>query len=280
VSELFQRAVRVIIGTKLVTGLRVQFKVKKTSKPEPNDGEVTIYNLSAESRAALASKGTRIIVEAGYGDTIAQIFAGDSRAVDHVHEGPDWLTKVQLGDGERAYRWEMVSESFKPGNTFADVFARVARSTSLDVEDAIRAVSANVHEQFTQGYTAHGRALLEVGKLLKGRGLEHSIQDGKLQVLKEGSALSDTGPLLSAATGLIGSPAHGTAANSKPSATGAVRGPQMLKVKSLLQPGLRPGGRFHLESLSVKGDFRVVNVNHVGDTFGGDWFSEVEALPL
>lgn len=271
-TRLFGRAVRVIIDGLLIEDLRVQLKVKKTSKKEPNECHLTIWNLSPESRKALSSKGAKVIVEAGYVGSIARIFSGNARSVDHLHDGPNWLTKVQCGDGETAYRYALVTESFKPGTAVADVFAKAAQATGLDVTDAVNTVRVRVSDQFTQGYTAHGRAALEVDRLLKGRGLEHSIQNGKLQVLPTGTATREQAVLLSPDTGLIGSPEHGTAERKTKA--------QALKAKSLLQPDLAPGRKCRIESEAITGDFRIETVEHKGDTAGGEWYSEIECFPL
>lgn len=271
-AQLFGRSVTVVVGSLLIKGLRVQFKAKKSTKKEPNELELVIYNLSETSRASLQAKGTRIIVEAGYGETSAQIFSGDSRLIDHQHEGPNWVTKVQCADGERAYLYARVNESFRAGTTVANVFARVAEATGLDAVDAVATVRRTVTEQFTRGYTARGRASAEIDRLLKNRGLEWSIQDGRLQVVAPGVAITTQAVLLSPSTGLIGSPTHGTPAKKGKA--------QTLKVKSLLQPGLRPAAKIRIESAATNGDFRVETVIHQGDSLGQDWYSEVEALPV
>lgn len=271
-AELFERAIRLTAGGLQVTGLRAQLRVMKTAEKEPNTAAVTVFNLSEQSRAAMQKKGLKVIVEAGYTGTIAQLFSGDARQVDHVREGPSWLTKIQCGDGETAYQYATVSENFRPGTAFGDVFAKVARATGWDVTDATATVRAAVPTVFRQGYAACGRASAEVDRLLRGRGLEWSVQDGRLQVLGLGKVTRETAVVLSAATGLIGSPALGTPAKKGK--------PALMKIKSLLQPELRPGRRVRVQATAVNGDFRVVTVTHSGDTHGQEWYSEIECSPI
>jgi hypothetical protein len=169
-AQLFNRTVRVVVGTTLVEGLRVKFTVKKTAKPEPNVGDVTIYNLNEDSRRALKHKGEQVSIEAGYPDTIAQIFSGNASFIDHSHEGADWLTKAQLGDGERAFRWATKSESFKPGTPISYVCQQLAKATGLDVTDATK-VLGGLTGQFAQGFAVSGRVLPELTALLKGQAM-------------------------------------------------------------------------------------------------------------
>lgn len=280
-TALFTRNVRIIAGSLLVENLRVQFKVKKSIEKEPNECEATIYNLSESSRAALQSKGSRIVIEAGYGRDTAQIFSGDSRFIDHSHQGADWLTKIQCSDGERAYRYTRVNESFAAGQSRGTVFRRLVQGSGLDTREAQQTVDGLLG-QLTQGYAAFGKLSTELDRLLKGTGLTWSIQDNRLQVLQEDAPTKDTAVLLSSSSGLIGSPVHGSPVEG--SAPGTVtRKPQVLKVKSLLQPAIRPGGRIKLDVENKQLDnavFRVLTVTHTGDTHGQDFYSEAEVVPV
>lgn len=273
-AQLFQRAVRVTLGATVIADLRVQFKIKQSLTKEPNTLQLSIFNLSAETRGKMQSKGVQIIVEAGYADTIAQIFKGTSTVIDHVHEGPDWITKVQCGDGVIPFNVN-VHGSFKKGTPVSTVFEDIAKKTGLDVSGAVSRVRSAVSEQFTKGHTAFGKAGNVLDDLVNGRGLEWSIQDGRMQVLPFGGTTSDSAVVLSPTTGLIGSPAHGTAEKEKKAS--------LLVAKSLLQPSLRPGRAVRVENVAdakANGDFRVVTSTHDGDTAGGAWWSECELAPL
>ena len=271
-TDLFQRRVRVLIGDLSIEGLRVTFKAKKTSTKDPNTCEISIYNLSPEHRASLQKVGTVFVLEAGYGGQLQRVFSGTVRWADSVREGPDWVSKVQSGDGEVPFRFSHVSESFAKGTPLGAVFRKVAEKTGLDVTKAVAKVSSKITEQFTQGYAVHGKTFTEIDTLLKGRGLEWSIQDGKLQVVEIGKPVPGEAVLLSASTGLVGSPEHGAPADKNK--------PAFLKVKSLLQPRLSPGALVQLDSVGAKGNFRVETVTHEGDTHGKPYYSDCELLPL
>jgi hypothetical protein len=289
---LFDRRVRVAVESLLITDLRVSFKVKKTSKKEPNTAEISISNLSEKSRAALQKKSVKVILEAGYVDSIAQIFSGNSRTVDQVIEGPNLTTKINCGDGERAYRYLRVSESFRPGTRVSDVVDRVAQALGMTVTGHVKELRA-VTEQFIQGYTSFGKVANELDHLLTSRGFTWSIQDGQIQVLKVDGATSDSVIRLAFDTGLVGSPEHGNPEKQVPlsQVSGAAedvdftvhatkrKGPAILKVRSALQPGFAPGRRVKVESRGVNGVFRIQTVEHTGDTASQEWFSDLECLP-
>ena len=70
--------------------------------------------------------------------------------------------------------------------------------------------------------------------------------------------------LLSQASGLIGSPARTEDGG--------------MKAKMVLNPEIELGQRIFLESRQLEGVFIVKTVLHQGDTWGGDWATEIEAV--
>jgi hypothetical protein len=259
-----------------IEGLRVTFKVEKTDKPEPNKSEMAIYNLSAESRAALEGKDTPVLLMAGYASGVSQCFSGTARIVDSEKAGVDWVTRIRCGDWERPYCTAQVSNSFKAGTTAREIVTYAAGQLVKD-KGNLEQVYTDVTRKLSSGFAASGNAAAELTRQLEADGFEWSIQDGRLQVLKPTGFTSDVGPLFTPDSGLIGTPALGTPEKKD--------GPQVWKVKVLLEPRLRPGQRFSVERTTstdgkpVKREtFRARRVQHVGDTHGGDFFSEIEAF--
>lgn len=263
--------VQVVPDVLKITDLRIAFRIEKSDKPDPNAGEVQIFNLSDDSRAAIEDKGVRCVLSAGYPDTEQQIFSGEVLYASHVKVDRDWSTKLELGDGTRAYNYARVSQSFQPDTSFADVVKAMVKELGLDQGNTAQKLSKFAGVVFSKGFTMHGQASREMTRLLQGQGLTWSIQDGRIEILGADETLAESGPLIDPDHGLIGSPAFGT-----PPDKGK---PALLKVKSLLQPSLRPGMKFKLDSSLKKGDFRVVRLVHTGDTFGGDWYTDIEARP-
>jgi hypothetical protein len=272
---LYQRRCVVAVDTLLVDGLRVQFKVVKSLKKEPNSCELTISNLSKATRSTMRKTRAAIILSAGYADTVAQIFSGHARTTDHKRNGPTWETLIQAADGEVQFQANRVSESFGPGTKVADVIAKLAGASGLNPGNVLEAARAGGFrgnlDQFAQGYVAHGKAATELERIFKSAGLEWSVQDGALQVLKPGATSTTKAILLSPTTGLIGSPEH-----AAPDKKGK---PSPLKCKALIQPQFKPGVRVAVQARDVQGEYRIVKVTHTGDTHGPAWYSELEVRP-
>lgn len=246
-----------------VAGMRVKFKITKTLKKEPNTSEIVVTNLSPDRRKSLQQKGVKVMLEAGYRDTgVAKIFSGDVRSVDHIRDAANFDTTLKLGDGERAWNFARVAESFSPGTRAADVFKSLAKATGLDLGN-VSDVANGISAQFDQGYCASGSAAREFDRIVTSLGLTWSTQDGILQVLDPDGTLDAPIPEITPDSGLVDSPEMGS-----PNKKGK---PTLVTFKSLLQP-VKPGGKVKLRSERYDGNVKVKTVVYEGDTHGGEWY--------
>lgn len=279
-ARLYDRAWFAIVDEVRVDApLRFVFKVKKTSKPDPNTLDLRIFNLKADTRARLQRQSVPVVLVAGYAETAEVIFSGRSRSIDHARDGSAWTTHVMCGDGEQAFGARS-RFAFGPGVSTADLLSRLASDMAgVNFADALSKLRtgdlAGMATTFAGGYAAHGSSVREVDRVVKAMGLEWSIQDGHLQILRRGATSDEGAIVLSASTGLIGSPDH-----SSPRGHDDPLAPSNLKAKALLMPGLRPNREVRFETAQRRGRYRVVEVEHHGDTHGQDWHSTIEAAPL
>lgn len=252
-------------------GMRVQFEISRNSEKDPNTSQVIVTNLAPSTRGQLQKKGVKLTLEAGYESVgTSRLFIGDVRTTDHVRNGSDWDTTMKLGDGERAFKFARVSESFSPGVGAGDVLQYLAQQSGLAIGN-IPTVVANLTTSFDQGYVAYGKWGNVFDRLVKSLGYVWSIQDGALQVLLPGQSNTAAVPNITPDSGLIGSPEMGT-----PEKKGK---PALLKFRSLLTPVI-PGGQVHLQSLRYDAFVRVKKVKHTGDTHGNEWYSDIEGVIL
>lgn len=286
---LFRRLVKLTVANRVaedyrtltsdvteIEKLRVAFKVTKTGGKEPNTCEVTVSNLAESRRKALQKKGVKLVLQAGYeGAGIAQLFIGDVRTVDNVRDGATWNTIFKCGDGERAFRFARVSESFGPGTKIPDVVKKVAARLGVGLGNLEKQAPAMTGE-FAQGYAAHGPASRELERALAAAGFEFSIQDEQLLVLKPGDASGVQVPELSPASGLIGSPEFGSPETIH--AQTKKTGKPLIKVRALLNGKIKIGSQVVLRCARHDGPVIVKKLEHIGDTAGGDWYTNFEAV--
>jgi hypothetical protein len=284
-TQLFERAVILTVGQEPPTGdfskqvpdaiqvkdLRVAFRIEKSLKKEPQKAQISVWNLATKSRGQLAGKGLRVALEAGYKGSIALLYVGHTRTIDHHKASVDWITKLECGTNERQIQFGTVSESFKPGAKISEVAEKAAGKLVNDLGNLGKQM-AGIKDTFASGYAMHGSAADELDRVLSPRGYSWSIQDGRMQILKLNETIQEEEIELTSETGLIGTPELGS-----PIAKG---GPSVVKMRSLLQGRIRCGGRINLKSVVRSGLHKVIAVTHTGDTFGGAWETEIEAFPI
>lgn len=265
--DLFKRSFRVVVDTIEIRNLDVRFTVRKTLKPEPNKAEISVWNLNETHRAALEQKKTPpVLIEAGYKGGTSVLFLGDLRSTVSQIDGPDIVTTLSSGDGEKAIRTARVSVSVKKGTTTDQVIKACAKALGVGEGNLNAAVSAlknaGLGTLFSEGTVIHGSAARELSGLCKAAGLTWSVQNGKLQILPIAQALDGEAVVIGPSTGMVGSP--------------TVDNKGILKVRSLLIPDLFPGRKIVLEASRLKGRYRAETTTFVGDSAGPDWFVDIE----
>ncbi len=260
-------AVRVAArGEDLNNSLRVTFAVEKTIKPEPNNVELNIWNLNADSRSIIEDN-ERLVVEisAGYIDNVFTIFKGDLRQGISTREGPDIITRADAGDGEKKYIKSRINKSFAPGTATTEIIKALAAALELgegNLSDIRSLQLGNTGSLFSAGTTLSGQASQELTEFTKSVDLEWSIQDGNLLFLEKGKPLSTIAARLAPSTGLIGIP--------------TVDNKGVLKARTLMLPDVTVARIVEIESENIEGTFRVEKAKFIGDTRGQDWYIDIE----
>jgi len=255
-----------------ITGMRVRFSIEKSVTSTPNKAEVIIDNLAERTRALCTKKPLTIRLDAGYQKELRTLFLGDVRRGYSRLAKPQWETVFQLGDGDRAQRLARINRTYGPGTTVLKAVQDITRSMGLSLSATDVNRLGGLQVQFNGGYAAQGASRNELTRILAPFGVLWSIQDGKLQLLRDGDVGPGEAVVVSQDTGLIGTPEY-----TNPTRGG--KSPE-LKFKMLLYPQLRPGNLVQVTSRAIAGQFfRIQKVIHKGDTWGTDWFSEVEAVP-
>lgn len=249
----------------VIENLRIQFEIEHNLTKHPNQCLITIYNLAERTRAALKKRPLSIVLEAGYDGDVPVIFMGDITYALSSQDGPNWVTKIQCGDGDRVSTHARVSKSYRSGTTLRDVVTDIFRSSGQQVPDIVKNGEA-FNKTFKSGFTAFGKHKKVITDLLSAEGYSWSIQDGQPVILREDDATGET-YIIDERHGMIGSPEFG-----HPDRRG--RSPDVT-IKSLLHPRIRPGHPISVKSRDMHGLFKVKKVKHSGDNLEGDWETEI-----
>lgn len=269
---LFGREVEVIFGKRGENGtsfteLRTAFRVEKTLESKPNKGEVKVYNLSKDSRSKAEQTGNVLILRAGYFGKLDTIYTGDVAKAKTDLDGSDYCTTFELGDGEQIFKVGRSETSFQAGTDVKKAVESILSQAGAKIGD----ITGLKPEKLQSSLVLSGNIRKHLDDLAVRQGFEWSIQDDKFQILPKGGATKEEAVLLSPETGLIGIPKNRFGKDS------TERG---IEFDSLLMGKIKAGRTVIIDSKFFQGKYRVEKVVHVGDTYGQEWFSRCEAVPL
>ena len=235
--------------------IHIEATVEQTRRRRPNKATISVYGLSLGSVGWLESAS---IVEVVADDSL--LYRGNPRTVRTRVTLPDQVTEIECGDGGDVYRSASLSRSYSPGVTAAHVLGDLAAATGypLDVLGELPDLALE------GGYVVAGPVRDAMDDICRSLGATWSIQDSTIQVLAPGAPTTG-GVLLTAATGLVGSPE---------------RTDDGVSCVSLLRPGIRPGRLFRLESRIIQGWFRVAKTSHQASSSGDPWQTSIDAVEV
>lgn len=254
-----------------ITKLDMRFEIIKTLGKEPNTAALAIYNAAPATRAELQTKPLTVRIEAGYEDSGPRgLFVGNLVHGAPKRDGVDWVSELELADGGRAYDRARVNRSWRAGTPLRSVLSDVASSMGMELPRELAGDPA-LDTRIPTGEALSGATRDELTRLLRRAGYNWSIQSGALQVLRSDQVVDGQAWEINESTGLVGSPEYSSPGKGKK---------RTLTLRTLLFPELAPGARFLLSSRAASGLHRILEVRHLGDTAGDDWYTEVEAAPL
>lgn len=277
---LFNRLASVIVegpeSSVEITGLRFVFTIEKTKTPTQNSLKLQIYNLSSDTSAKIQEKDSKIILKVGYKDDVGEeiIFSGSITRTTPRIDFPHTILDIESGDGMDRLREARSNISNVSGVSINQILSQLSEDLGVVIKD----ITSEIKETFNNGFSFIGPTKNAIDDIAKQFGLEWSIQDGELQILKEGSTNSDRISFVSKDTGMIGSPEL------------VVSDAQILKlvsddtprykIETLMNAKIRPTSEIKVESITALGRFIVNSVKHSGDTHGDVWNTLMEVVEL
>ena len=317
--EVLNPTRRVVVEASGRAGLRVDFEVMRSLKPEANTGIVTVFNLAARTRDAISDVVRRklALTEAerealraagASGAPIEQVYdnmgiayvrllvgyasrpdfppvlggllEGDSQTIRHQRDGQDWVTQIEVGDAETALREAFLAKSYGKGTRVVDVIVDLVKTLGASVTPQQRGL-------LTSKLGGAGNTVLPKGWSASGSAFAY-LQEF-LRLLEIEWSIQDGAFLVldnepGAALSVLPDPPLQVS-----QAAGMVGTPRPLEsggyeVAVLCDPEAKPGRACHVVSEEVRGAFRIEQVRHSGSTRGGPWVSlmelqNLEALP-
>ena len=143
---------------------------------------------------------------------------------------------------------------------------------------------------FANGFSFVGAGRECLDKVCEGTGLEWSIQNNTLQIIKQGGNTNVQAIKLTPESGLVGfvekllkgpkKTAKQTTKKKKKVIQPKREKKAGWRVKCLLQPVLNPGDLVYIDSQEIKGWFKIESLKHNGSYSGQNWYTELEVYEI
>lgn len=256
---IYNRIVRVVVGQEDNTALSIdslfiKFEIKKLISGKPNEGFVSIYNLSSISENRIKEKGIRVRLLAGYDNSPILIHDGDIRRVSRDPGLTDRITTISLGGNMFKLSQAIFDKSYSGQISVKQVVVDAVPSFGIDPID-LEQIPDNA---FLYDYSFTGKTADMLDEILRPIGVQWFEDDNFIKFSSKGNALEDV-VLLNKDTGLVG----------HPSVTD-----KGIKFRSTLNGRIKMNNRVRIESSNVTGVFKVGQVFHKGDNREGKFETE------
>lgn len=233
--------------------------------------DIRLFNLSKLK----FSKGLKIVLKAGYVDTLDTIFIGTVQNVLKERQGADIITRL-ICRSETVVGF--INQSFGAN---VDVTTLIkACSNALGYPAVIDDSQFADVAPYAGGYALQGDALTTLNKLATTHGFQHSVENGRRVIVRNGFERNTSPFIISQLTGMEGIPQITEVG---------------VDVAMRLSPKIRIGGLIKIESefktfnfsnlyfqnvpeSAGTGSYRVQRIEHEGDTWGDSWTTRVTGV--
>jgi hypothetical protein len=280
-----------------VKDLRMTFSIKKTSTSTSNSAKVQIYNLNAQSRKFMdffdiEEAKNLLIVKAGYQGQEKTVFVGNITVVSIALDKPNIITTLEALDGEKTLNQLKLHITYQGGTAASKIINDIIQASGLEFDPIDWPTIGERY--YVNGFCFEGMAKVLLDNVCNYLGLIWSIQNNKFKFNPVGG--TDGFPIISLRpeTGLLSSPIRLNDVNSavlnkkeqqKEVTTPGTKKKKCLsggyEIRCLLQPNFEPGGVVNVQSQEIDNkNFRIFEVEHVGDTHGNDWTTKLTTMAL
>lgn len=243
----------------------IHFQMQFDTDPEPNTAIIDIFNLSQDTINRFR-RSQSVVLNAGYEGDTGTILTGtidESRAFWEVARGSGNERILRLEANDAMGRWlnTTISKTYKPGIKASQVIADMLNTFGLEIG------SFRVPNDLTyqNGKTFSGSLRTALRQVVADTGASLSINNGAVFILPPGVG-NRIAFVLNSDTGLVESPERIETEEG-----------EFWRVKSLLNYRFKPNTIIKVESINVKGFFRIVKGEHIcGDQ---DYETRMEVTP-
>lgn len=273
-----------------LSDLRFNFQIKASDCETPNTAFIRVYNLKEQTRQQIIAEYDSVTLQAGYQyGNYGIIFQGSIKQFRFGRErNVDGYLDIYAADGDEAYNFGVINQSFGPGSSFSDQLSALATAMNVKIDPNATSFLATGGILPT-GKVMFGMARLYMAALAKNNNCRWSIQNGVLTLIPLTGYLPGTAVAINSSSGMIGTPEQTD---------------NGIKVRCYLNPLIKIGqavkinnadinqavvkeqffpsytSQYYPATVANDGIYRVIVAEYEGDTRGNDWFTELTCLDI
>lgn len=290
-SAQYKRVASLVVKN-LQTGLdlsqmQFKFEVNQSDFATPNNAVIKVYNLSDATSKRILGEFTEVILGAAYEPELPRtIFKGTIKQVRRGRDTPvDKYTEIIAADGDEAYNFGFVNQTLAEGSTWSQQMNVILGGMTGNGVNSVYGPGVFVGPPLIRPKVYFGLARDYANRLADNMDTTWSIQQGVLTFSKQTGYLPGEAVVLTAKTGLIGQPEQTD---------------NGIRVRCLLNSKIKTGCAIKLDNRSIQaaridvawsainrlpaisddGLYKVLVAEHVGNTRGEDWYSDLTCLAI
>lgn len=255
-------------------GLKVSGTFHKTIMGMPNPSQISVVNLSRDTRNAIRGGLTKITVQLGWKNTdLHKVFQGSVLSAVSERTGADIVTKISAIQGFGALVRGVSSRTYEPGTPVADVVKSLAGDLpGLTVGGSgIEGIKGVIGPK---GWSFAGSTKDALTQLANEFGFSWHVDDGAFKAVGDKAVFGGGASINGNDGGLI-------------SITPILSGPTQIqtgvKIKAMYVPGVQAGAYVRVSSVispKLSGNYRVNTCTINVDAYSDQWTMDIDSLSL
>ena len=256
---LYGRRISVSVAGLVITEPRIRAVVERQADSTETTGYVDIYNLAPARERQIYRRSARIVIEAGYPDTVATIFEGQVQRVRHPRQNLARITHIELGDQARSLfnLGGVTSRSYFGVIPIIFIIPDFVKDLGL----SLGPLSFFLDEVRVKDFAWAGPSGEGLTVLLRKANARWFEDDGVCRFARLRPQADATTVTISPRNGLVGSP---------------LLTDEGAECVMFLNPLIKIGGILDLSSDALSGRYRIVGVRHDADNWADPFITWVD----
>jgi hypothetical protein len=269
-----------------------RFSVNSSDLETPNLLSLRVYNLAPETISSLVEEFDQVSLEAGYRSpgTFGMIFSGTIRQFKFGKESvTDDFLEIIAGENDIGYNFGFINTTLDASVqivTWQDVYRQCCAAMGLDKDHQTMEFLEKSGVYFPRGRTLYNLARVTAREMAASVGARWSSQNGTLVLIPDGGVRAGAAIEIGPQTGLVGIPEatdNGVIVHTLLNPNLSIGVPVLIQSNLIVQTVTRNHFRPNLGFVAFTSDqnlYRVLAIDHTGDTRGQEWYSDITCIAL